>query len=163
VNEPNLFGNLEFLKDLKSINDQSATTDLDLNRGESQARSGLSGLADALAADKAREEPRFDEELEKARLAIGATGAAIALLSEEKIVCHATSGSHVPDIGARLDLHQGLSDSCIQTRELQQCNEQRLCLPALGVSSTIRVNIDTLLSWVEGERKPSGRTATDGV
>ncbi len=91
MNEPNSLGNPEYLKDLKFDSDQSATSDLGWDRSESQARSDATELADVLAADKAGEESRLNEVLTEARLAIGATGAAVAVVSGQNIVCHATS------------------------------------------------------------------------
>jgi hypothetical protein len=125
VKEPNWFGDPEFLKDLEFIKDQLSTTDTGQHQSESQARSDVTELADALAAHGAGEESRFNQELEQACLATGATGAAIALVRGEEIVCHATTGPHAPDIGVYLDPRTGLSGACIQTRQLQQCNDTR--------------------------------------
>jgi TonB family protein len=61
--------------------------------------------------------------LEQARLATGATGAAIALVRGAEMVCRATTGPDAPDVGVCLDPRIGLSGSCIQTRQLQQCND----------------------------------------
>jgi putative methionine-R-sulfoxide reductase with GAF domain len=96
VKEPNSFGDPEGLKDLHGTE-----------------------LADALAAQ--REESHLNQELEQACLATGATGAAIALVRGEEIVCHATAGPHEPALDACVDPRNGLSGSCIQTRRLQQC------------------------------------------
>jgi putative methionine-R-sulfoxide reductase with GAF domain len=144
VNEPNLFGNPEFLKDPKLVDDQSATRELTWNSGESQMRSATPKPADEVVVDDAAVESRLSELLAQVRLAVGATGAAIALISGEKIVCHATTGSHVPDIGVSLDPHNGLSGSCIQTRHLQQCNDTEMdprvdsaACRALGVRSIV--------------------------
>jgi putative methionine-R-sulfoxide reductase with GAF domain len=123
VSELNSFGNPEFLKDLEFINNQLSTTGLSQHRGESQAISDVTELADALAAQGAGEESRLNQALEQACLATGASGAAIALVRGEKIVCHAATGTHAPDIGVCLDPRKGLSGSCIQTRQLQQCDD----------------------------------------
>jgi hypothetical protein len=64
---------------------------------------------------------RLNQELEQACLATGATGAAIALVQGQDIVCHAAAGPLAPSIGVCLDPGTGLSGSCIQTRRLQQC------------------------------------------
>jgi len=125
VKEPNSFGDPEFLKDLKFIKDQLSTTDAGQHQSESQARSDVTELADPLAAHGAGEESCFNQELEQACLATGATGAAIAMVRGEEIVCHATTGPHAPDIGVYLDPRTGLSGACIQTRQLQQCNDAR--------------------------------------
>jgi hypothetical protein len=63
------------------------------------------------------------EVLEEACLATGATGAAIALALGAKMVCLATSGPDVPDLGADLNASTGLTGCCIQTRQLQQCSD----------------------------------------
>jgi hypothetical protein len=123
VSEPNSFGNPEFLKDLEFINDQLSKTDLGQDPGESQATSDATKVADALAAHVAEEESRLNRELEQACLDTGATGAAIALLRGEDMVCHASAGPQAPGIGIRLDPRAGLSGACIQTRQLQQCND----------------------------------------
>ena len=61
--------------------------------------------------------------LEEARLATGATGAAIALARGAKMVCLATTGPDVPDLGADLNASTGLTGCCIQTRQVQQCSD----------------------------------------
>ena len=118
MREPNSFGDPEVLKDLEFIDDQLSKADLGQDSSESQRSDGTE-LADALAAQ--REESRLNQELEQVCLATGATGAAIALVRGEEIVCHATAGPHAPGLGARLDPRNGLSGFCIQTRRLQQC------------------------------------------
>jgi hypothetical protein len=70
-----------------------------------------------------REVSSSSQELELACLATGATGAAIALVRGEEIVCYATVGPHTPDVGACLNPRTGLSGACIQTRRLQQCDD----------------------------------------
>ena len=67
------------------------------------------------------EQFRLREILEEACLVTGATGAAIALARGKEMVCCANAGADAPDLGVCLDLHQGLSGNCIQTRRLQQC------------------------------------------
>jgi hypothetical protein len=123
VAEPNSLEKPEFLKDLESINDQLSKPDTGQHQSESPRRSDVSELADAGAVDGAGIESRLNQELEQACLAMGATGAAIALVRGEEIVCHATTGPHSPDIGACVSPRTGLSGSCIQTRQLQQCND----------------------------------------
>jgi hypothetical protein len=139
VPEPNSFGNPEFLKDLEFIQEQLSATDIGQDQTESQARSDLTELADLLAAHGAGaasadpapdlvlneiiREFRLNQVLEQACLATGATGVAIALVRGEEMVCHASTGPQAPDIGVCLDPRTGLSGSCIQTRQLQQCND----------------------------------------
>ena len=80
-------------------------------------------MADLFAPLPPGGESRLNEELEQACIATGASGAAIALVREEKIVCLASSGPSAPDIGVCLDPHNGLSGSCIQTRQAQRCSD----------------------------------------
>jgi putative methionine-R-sulfoxide reductase with GAF domain len=119
VSDPNSFGNPEFLKDLEFINDQLSKTKLGQPPAESQTTSDAAQMMDVPAAPTEKE--ALNQELEEACLNTGATGAAIALVQGEEMVCHASAGPQAPGIGSRLDLRTGLSGSCIQTRLLQQC------------------------------------------
>ena len=138
--KPNSFANPEFLKDLEFIREQLSATDIGQQQTKPPARSDVTELADPLAAHGAGatsaelapdlvivneivEEFRLNRILEQARLATGATGAAIALVRGEEMVCRATTGPDAPDLGVRLDPRTGLSGSCIQTRQLQQCSD----------------------------------------
>jgi hypothetical protein len=152
VDEPNPFGNPEFLKDLKSINDPLSTTDPGQQATVFQKRSDLSELAD-LAAHDAGEEFRLEQELAQACVATGATGAAIALVRGEEIVCHATSGPDAPDVGVRLDPHSGLSGSCIQTRRLQHCHDTETDFRVdPEASRTLGVRSIVVLPLIEGDK-----------
>jgi hypothetical protein len=120
VNDPNSFRNPEFLKDLEFINDQLSSAEL-----RQQRRVDNLG-ADDFADPAERTEgavSSLKRELEQACLATGAAGAAIALVQGKNVICSATAGSHVPDIGVSLDPHKGLSGCCFQTRELQNCTD----------------------------------------
>ena len=121
MNEPTSLGDPESPQDHGKL----STTDVSRHQTESQARSEAAQLADAVAAHavEAEEEARLNQELERACLTTGATGAAIALVRGEDIVCRAATGLHVPDIGICLDPRTGLSGSCIQTRQLQYCRD----------------------------------------
>jgi GAF domain len=152
VDEPNSFGNPESRKDLKFSNDQLSTTDLCQRASVSQKRLDLSELAE-LAANNAGAEFRLEQELEKACIATGATGAAIALARGEKIVCHATTGPDAPDLGVCLDPHNGLSGSCIQTRRLQQCNDTETDSRVdPEASRTLGVRSIVVLPLIEGDK-----------
>ena len=120
MSDPNSFGNPEFLKDLEFINDQLSKTKLGQPPAESQTTSDAAKMMDMPAAPVAEKEA-LNLELEEACLNTGATGAAIALVQGEEMVCHASAGPQAPGIGSRLDPLTGLSGSCIQSRLLQQC------------------------------------------
>src|SRR6202022_87768 len=140
VTEPNSFGNTESLKDLtKSTNNASSATDPGQHQTESQARSDVTYLGAPLAAHDAGatsaalapdlalngivEEFRLNQVLEQARVVTGATGAVIALVRGEEVVCRASTGPGAPGTGVRLDPRNGLLGSCFQTRQLQQCTD----------------------------------------
>ena len=118
VNDPNSFENPEFLKDLEFINDQLSSAKL---RQQRQLETVSINESPGLDGSGEAEVSSFNRELAEACLATGATGAAIALVRGEKIVCYATAGSNIPDIGVCLDPHNGLSGCCFQTRQLQHC------------------------------------------
>ena len=123
MDEPNSLRNPEFLKDLEFIKDQLSTVDIGQHQKESGQKSEVNEMADFTSAHATGSELHLNQELEEACLATGATGAAIALVQGDKIVCHATAGPDAPDIGVCLDPRHGLSGSCIQARQLQQCSD----------------------------------------
>jgi hypothetical protein len=132
------FGNPEFLKD-EPLRDPLSESDRGQQQPEGQTRSDGTESSDPFAAhhtgpafaertpdlavDENMEELRLNQVLELACLATGATGAAIALIRGEEIVCCATAGPDAPSLGVRLDPHAGLSGLCIQTRQLQHCTD----------------------------------------
>jgi len=65
----------------------------------------------------------LNEIVEQACLATGATGAAIALMRGEEMVCRASSGGIAPELGTRLDMNSGLSGACVRTRNIQCCED----------------------------------------
>jgi len=69
---------------------------------------------------------RLHEILEEALLATSASGAVIALASGDQMVCRATAGEKSPKTGVYLNIHSGLSGLCIQTQEMQQCDDALL-------------------------------------
>jgi len=112
----------------------------------------------ALSADLALDLV-LNEIVEHARLATGATAAAIALARSDEIVCRATTGANAPDLGVRLEVHSGLSGACVQTKMWQRCDDTEtdsrvdadVCR-SLGVRSILVfpvVKEDTLLGVFE--------------
>lgn len=69
------------------------------------------------------EQFRLDQLLEEACVTSGATGGAIALFQEGKLVCLAVTGSSAPHLGSCLNYQSGLSASCVQTRRAQYCSD----------------------------------------
>lgn len=65
----------------------------------------------------------LNEIVEHARLATGATAAAIALARGDEIVCRATTGANAPDLGVQLNVDSGLSGACVQSKKWQRCDD----------------------------------------
>src|ERR1700722_20468470 len=57
----------------------------------------------------------LNEVVEQARLATGATGAAVALARDGEMVCRATTGEHAPELGVRVETASGLSGDCLRS------------------------------------------------
>ncbi len=66
---------------------------------------------------------RFHEILQQARLTTAASGAVIALARRDKMVCRASLGDKAPSVGVCLNTRSGLSGICVQTREMQLCDD----------------------------------------
>ncbi len=63
------------------------------------------------------------ETVTQACMATRAAGAAIALSQNGEFVCRATTGNHAPDLGSHLSTHSGLSGACVQSRQVQRCDD----------------------------------------
>ncbi|MGZ4732888.1 MAG: TonB family protein [Terriglobales bacterium] len=66
---------------------------------------------------------RLHEILQQARLTTTASGAVIALARGNRMVCRATLGDKAPGVGVCLNTRSGLSGACVQTREMQLCDD----------------------------------------
>jgi TonB family protein len=77
---------------------------------------GGGAVALALALDLV-----LNEVVEQARMATGATGAAVALERDGEMVCRATTGQHAPELGTRVETTSGLSGECLRTGEVLYC------------------------------------------
>ncbi len=60
---------------------------------------------------------------ERALSLTGATGAALAFLTDDRMVCRARAGAPAPPLGAPIDLRQGLSGECVLTGRLVSCED----------------------------------------
>ena len=94
------------------------------------AGNGSAGSMEVLAFHRTEELPpdlaldlRLHEILEDALRTTTATGAMIALASGDKMVCRATSGEKAPSTGSFVNTRSGLSGVCVQTREMQRCDD----------------------------------------
>ncbi|MGB9074671.1 MAG: GAF domain-containing protein [Terriglobales bacterium] len=92
----------------------------------------------AAGGARALEEPDLEAALqllvERAQYITGATGAALALLQGEEMVCRASAGASAPAVGARLQVRSGLTGESITRRQLLRCD---------NAESDGRVNLDT--------------------
>ena len=80
------------------------------------------GLSPKLSAELALEIV-LNEIVEQACLATGATGSAIVLRTESEMVCRASCGETAPPLGVRFDMASGLSHLCIETGQVQRCDD----------------------------------------
>jgi TonB family protein len=101
------------------------------------------GLSRELAADLALEIV-FNEIVEQACLATGATGAAIALKRGEQMICRATSGLTAPDLGSPVDTSAGLSGECIRTLRAQRCDDV-FTDPRADVVASFRLGVRSVI------------------
>jgi hypothetical protein len=80
-----------------------------------------------IAASRDKESVRPERELqailEQAMEGTGATGAAIALMTEDAVCCRASTGAPAPKVGARLRSGISLTGLCLGTGEIQLCND----------------------------------------
>jgi putative methionine-R-sulfoxide reductase with GAF domain len=53
----------------------------------------------------------------------GASGAALAFLTDDKMICRARAGEPAPPLGAPVDVQQGLSGECVRTGLLVWCQD----------------------------------------
>jgi N-acetylmuramoyl-L-alanine amidase len=60
---------------------------------------------------------------ERALTLTGADGVAIAMAEGNAIVCRATAGTIVPELGARLDPKSGFSGACLRTGGIVRCDD----------------------------------------
>jgi len=90
------------------------------------------------------------EVVEQARVATGATGAAIALARAGEMVCRATSGPDAPDLGVRLETTSGLSGACLQTGTIQLCGDTESD-PRVDAEACRRLGVRSILVLPLGE------------
>jgi TonB family protein len=110
-----------------ALSDASAASN-DPNR--TPASSSIANVSSAILADgtgNVSADMALDlvltDVVEQARLATGATAAAVALRRGSEIFCRATSGPNAPDLGSRLDQYSGLSGACVQSKTFQKCDD----------------------------------------
>src|ERR1700730_9124629 len=68
-------------------------------------------------------EPELQAILEQAMEGTGATGAAIALRTDDAVCCRASTGAPAPEVGTRLHAGISLTGLCLGTGEILLCND----------------------------------------
>src|ERR1017187_750299 len=86
----------------------------------------------------------LNEVVEQARLATGATGAAIALARAGEMVCRATTGADAPDLGVRFEMNSGLSGACLHSGAIQHCDDTETD-PRVNAESCRQLGVRSIL------------------
>ena len=60
---------------------------------------------------------------ERALTLTGASGAALAFLTDDKMICRARAGEPAPPLGAPVDVKEGLSGECVRSDLLVSCED----------------------------------------
>ena len=79
-------------------------------------------IREALPSDVALD-LRLHEILQQARLTTAADGAVVALAVGDRMVCRASLGDKAPSVGVSMNTRSGLSGACVQSREMQLCDD----------------------------------------
>jgi GAF domain-containing protein len=73
------------------------------------------------------------------------TGAAVALATDGVMICRATAGCSVPEIGAKVDTRAGFSGECIRRGRPLRCDETRTD-PLVDAETCSRLGIRSILA-----------------
>jgi TonB family protein len=92
----------------------------------------------------------LNEVVEQARLATGATGAAVALVRDGEMVCRATTGADAPELGVRLETTSGLSGACLQSGTMQECGDTETDL-RVDAEACRRLGVRSILVFPLGD------------
>lgn len=80
---------------------------------------------------------------DEARKATRATGAAIALVRDGKMVCRATTGN-APDLGVRVEIDSGIAGACLITGQVQLCSDTEVD-PRVNAEACRRLDVRSML------------------
>ena len=83
----------------------------------------VSGLAPRVRKENERVNSELTHLAERAQVAASASGAAIALLGGDALICRGRAGTTAPAQGARLELTSGLSGECARTGGIMLCDD----------------------------------------
>jgi putative methionine-R-sulfoxide reductase with GAF domain len=65
---------------------------------------------------------------ERAQYITGASGAAIALLEGDEMICRASAGPSAPELGAEVQIKAGLTGESVRTRQVLRCDDAEIDL-----------------------------------
>ena len=91
----------------------------DLQESEGANRRGILGTGQA----EANFDPVLQLIVEHAAFLTGASGAALALLTGDSIICRACIGQPAPPVGSAVDAGSGLSGECLRTGDVVCCGD----------------------------------------
>jgi TonB family protein len=80
---------------------------------------------------------------DEARKATRATGAAIALVRDGRMVCRATTGN-APDLGVRVEIDSGIAGACLITGQVQLCSDTEFDL-RVNAEACRRLDVRSML------------------
>ena len=83
----------------------------------------FSAITTSRGKESVGREPELQAILEQAMEGTGATGAAIALSTEDALCCRASVGASAPEVGTRLQAGISLTGLCLRTGEILLCND----------------------------------------
>jgi putative methionine-R-sulfoxide reductase with GAF domain len=85
----------------------------------------LANLQQSLADSSKTPDAIFRELAEAARILTNASGTALALRTNDFVVCRARSGQIAPEVGTRLDLESGISGQSFRTGKVLRCDDTK--------------------------------------
>jgi TonB family protein len=83
------------------------------------------------------------EVVDEALKATRATGAAIALVRDGRMICRATTGN-APDLGVRVEIDSGIAGACLITGQVQLCSDTEVD-PRVNAEACRRLNVRSML------------------
>ncbi|HZU44119.1 MAG TPA: GAF domain-containing protein [Terriglobales bacterium] len=122
---------------------------LALNAASQQALVVGPPVQSAVSTDPDISDAALQVVAERARALTGASGAAVAILDGDALVCRAISGELVPPRGTRLGLGSGITAECVRKRAVLRCDDaeddpgvDRESCRALGIRSIVVVPVN---------------------
>src|ERR1700731_3899170 len=94
-----------------------------LRRNVEHSTPQFSAITTSRRKESVGPEPELQAILEQAMEETRATGAAIALSTEDAVCCRASIGATAPKVGARLHAGISLTGLCLGTGEILLCND----------------------------------------